>query len=283
MKVIKSVPAMQQYSLAAKKHGKIIGVVPTMGYLHAGHTSLIDLVRAKTEIVIVTIFVNPTQFGANEDLSNYPRDFERDLQLCEQHGADVVFAPEPDDMYCADRSVWVIEEKLSRGLCGRSRPEHFRGVTTVVAKLFNITLPDVAIFGQKDAQQALVLQRMVRDLNFPVEVIVAPIVREADGLAMSSRNRYLSENERKSALCISRSLFNAELQIKKNGLAALGEILSSVWDNIREAGGAIDYVEGLDADTLEPVTEHTVAILIAVAAGFGRARLLDNILVKIKD
>jgi pantoate--beta-alanine ligase len=283
MKIISKIDEMQCFSREARKSGKTIGVVPTMGFLHEGHLSLIDVARSKADVVILTLFVNPTQFAPTEDLDTYPRDFERDRKLCEERGVDIIFAPEASEMYFDDRSTWVTEEKLSKKLCGKSRPVFFRGVTTVVSKLFNITLPDFAVFGQKDAQQALVIKRMVRDLNFPLEIIVAPLVREEDGLAMSSRNRYLTEGERKAALSISKSLFNAEKMVKECGIGAMGEILSIVWDNIREAGGAVDYVEALDADTLEEVSGKTKCILIAAAAGFGNARLIDNILLNLSD
>ncbi|MBU8901950.1 MAG: pantoate--beta-alanine ligase, partial [Victivallales bacterium] len=203
MEIIKTIANMQEYSRQARRDGKRIGVVPTMGYLHSGHVSLIDRARAEADVLIVTLFVNPTQFAPGEDIKDYPRDFRHDCELCEAHGADVLFAPIPEEMYYPDQSVWINEEKLSQKLCGTSRPVFFKGVCTVVAKLFNITLPDFAVFGQKDAQQALIIKRMVRDLNFPVEVIICPLVREKDGMAMSSRNRYLNADERRNALSIS--------------------------------------------------------------------------------
>lgn len=260
---------MQDCALKARRNGQRIGVVPTMGYLHDGHLSLIDQAVKQSDMVVVTIFVNPTQFGPNEDLDKYPRDFERDCALCEQHGAKVVFAPEPAAMYHPDHSTWVIEENLTGGLCGKSRPTHFRGVTTVVAKLFNAVLPDIAVFGQKDAQQALIIRRMVRDLNFPVEIVVAPLIREQDGLAMSSRNRYLSAEERKSALVISQTL----LSLERGNLDA-----QSIRQQITDGGGKVDYVEILDADTLTEITDSTRQILVAVAVYFGSTRLIDNVL-----
>ena len=281
MELIKTIAEMQRFSKSAAKHGKKIGVVPTMGYLHDGHVSLIKQARELSDVVIVTIFVNPAQFGPNEDLDKYPRDFERDWMLCEQNGADAVFAPAADEMYCPDRSTWVIEEKLSQGLCGKSRPVHFRGVTTVVAKLFNATLPDVAVFGQKDAQQAMIIKRMTRDLNFPVEIVVAPIVREADGLAMSSRNKYLSADERKRALAISAALRDAEQMLKAESRRALDCIAQQIIEKIAATGGKIDYVEILDAETLESVSAATRTVLIAVAAFFGATRLIDNVLINL--
>jgi pantoate--beta-alanine ligase len=279
MELISTIAAMQQYSQNAAREGKTVGVVPTMGYLHAGHVSLIKRAQAEVDKVIVTLFVNPTQFGPAEDFSRYPRSFDADWQQCLEAGADVLFAPEAAEMYCPDSSTWVIEEKLTRGLCGKSRPTHFRGVTTVVAKLFNATLPDVAVFGQKDAQQALVIQRMVRDLNFPVKIIIAPIVREADGLAMSSRNKYLSADERARAVVISASIFEAERDLRNADLCTIPAIINRVNVAITNAGGLVDYVELLDADTLEAVVESSSQLLLAVAAFFGKTRLIDNVVI----
>ena len=273
MLIIRTIKEQQQYSTNARKAGKTIGVVPTMGFLHEGHLSLVDEAKKRADIVILTIFINPTQFGPNEDLERYPRDFERDCRLCEERGVDAIFAPEATEMYDPDSSTWVIEEKLSADLCGAKRPGHFRGVTTVVTKLFNATLPDVAVFGQKDAQQAMVLKRMAKDLNFPIEIVVAPLVREPDGLAMSSRNRYLSDDERQRALSISKALFSVH---DNCGADAVDRIT----DTIVGAGGRIDYVEALDADTLEPVTAQSERIIIAVAAFFGQTRLIDNIIIE---
>jgi pantoate--beta-alanine ligase len=273
MLIIRTIKEQQQYSTNARKAGKRIGLVPTMGFLHEGHLSLVDEARKRVDVVILTNFVNPTQFGPNEDLDCYPRDFGRDCQLCEARGVDVVFSPEADEMYVADSSTWVIEEKLSSVLCGASRAGHFRGVTTIVTKLFNATLPDVAIFGQKDAQQTMVLSRMTRDLNFPIEIVVAPLVREPDGLAMSSRNRYLSDDERARALSISKSLFAARDNYDANAIARIIE-------NISAAGGNIDYVEELDAETLEAPTLESRQILIAAAVFFGKTRLIDNIIIE---
>ncbi len=273
MLIIRTIKEQQQYSINARKAGKTIGVVPTMGFLHEGHLSLVDEAKKRVDIVILTIFVNPTQFGPNEDLERYPRDFERDCRLCEERGVDAIFAPDATEMYDPDSSTWVIEEKLSAGLCGVKRPGHFRGVTTVVTKLFNATLPDVAVFGQKDAQQAMVLKRMTKDLNFPIEIVVAPLVREPDGLAMSSRNRYLSDDERQRALSISKALFAAH---DNYDFDAVERITAA----IAESAGRIDYVEALDADTLEPVSAHSERIIIAVAAFFGQTRLIDNIIIE---
>ncbi|MBO5308324.1 MAG: pantoate--beta-alanine ligase [Lentisphaeria bacterium] len=282
MEIFKTAAELQKFALDAKRSGKIIGLVPTMGYLHAGHASLIDIARKKADIVIVSIFVNPTQFGPTEDLDKYPRDFEHDLELCTQHGADVIFAPAPEAMYEADASTWVEEVKLSKVLCGVSRPIHFRGVTTVVAKLFNLTLPDIAVFGEKDAQQLLVIKRMVRDLNFPVEIIAAPLVRQNDGLALSSRNRYLSETEKTNALVLSQSLYAARGAIESHGLEGVDLIIEAMKEKITAAGGRVDYVEALDTANLEPPTAETKEVLLALAVFFGTTRLIDNQIIQVK-
>ncbi len=277
MEIIRTSREMQEKALALRASGKKIVLVPTMGFLHAGHASLIDIARREGGVVVVSIFVNPTQFGPNEDLEKYPRDFKHDCELCTAHGADIVFAPEPAEVYSADHSTWVVEEKLSRGLCGRTRPIHFRGVATVVTKLFNLTQANVAVFGRKDAQQALIIKRMVRDLNMPVRIIVAPLVRDTDNVALSSRNRYLSEAERNAARAISRALLAAEPALRPETAA---KTVTEVRGAIEAAGGRIDYVEALSADTLEPVTADTRSILLAVAAWFGPTRLIDNVLVE---
>ncbi|OGV50601.1 MAG: pantoate--beta-alanine ligase [Lentisphaerae bacterium GWF2_52_8] len=277
MEIINTISDMQAYSAKARRAGRIIGLVPTMGFLHEGHMSLIDIARRESDIVIVSIFVNPTQFGPNEDFSRYPRDFERDCALCKSREVDAVFAPEADEMYPNNSSTWVLEEKLSTGLCGRYRPGHFRGVATIVAKLFLAALPDIAVFGQKDAQQLMVLKRMVRDLNFPIRVIAAPIVREADGLAMSSRNKYLSADERKRALSISQALDAACIAVSE-GERNAEKLLASIREKISGAGGRIDYVEAVDAENLTPVLQIENSILFAVAAFFGSTRLIDNAL-----
>jgi len=273
MKIFNSIKEMQDFSLSRRREGKTLAVVPTMGFLHEGHMSLIDIAKKEADVVVVTIFVNPTQFGPNEDFEKYPRDFERDCNLCKSRGADAVFAPESSEMYQGDQSTWVVEEVLSKGLCGKSRPVHFRGVTTVVAKLFNAVLPDVAVFGQKDAQQLAVLKRMVRDLNFPIKIVPGPIVREDDGLALSSRNKYLSPEERKRALSISSSLSEAAFKKFKN----TAELRDFVISKISSAGGRVDYVETVDAENLEPVETFSQKTLVAVAAYFGTTRLIDNI------
>lgn len=282
MEIFRKVAEMQSFAKKSIREGKKIALVPTMGFLHEGHLSLIDRACKEADVVIVSIFVNPTQFGPTEDLDKYPRDFQRDKDLCEARGASAIFAPEPAEMYAPDRSIWVDEEKLSKKLCGKSRPIHFRGVCTVVSKLFNICLPDVAIFGQKDAQQALIIRRMVRDLNFPVEIIVSPLVREASGLALSSRNKYLTDEQKNDALSLCRSLQIGKDMIEKNGLSCCGEAVKAMSEEITRCHGEIDYVECLDSSTLEEPTDKTVEVIIALAVKFGTTRLIDNILIGVK-
>lgn len=284
MKVISSVSEMQKWAMEQKCAGRKVGVVPTMGFLHEGHLSLVDKVReAGAASVVLTIFVNPTQFGPNEDFDKYPRDLERDLSLCRSKNVDAVFTPAVKDMYPEAISCWVVEEKLSRGLCAVTRPTHFKGVTTVVAKLFNATLPDIAVFGQKDAQQALILKRMVRDLNFPITIVVAPIVREKDGLALSSRNKYLSDDDRARALSISKSLAEVKVKVESGSVRDALKLTDLVKNNITQVGGRVDYVEAVDAENLEPVSGMISGdTLFAVAAYFGKTRLIDNMIVKIK-
>lgn len=278
MQVIKTIREMQKWSMDRKKAGKTVAVVPTMGFLHEGHLSLIDAARANgADAVVVTIFVNPIQFAPNEDFDSYPRDFEHDAALLREKNADAVFAPAVSEMYPAPVTCMVIENKLSKGLCAKTRPTHFNGVTTVVAKLFNATLPDIAVFGQKDAQQARVLKRMVRDLNFPIRMVVAPIVREAGGLAKSSRNKYLSEDERARALVLSRSLLAAK-EMAEKGEKDLAKLTGFIRKEIEAQGGKVDYVEAIDSEELEPVTVRDgKPVMIALAAYFGTTRLIDNI------
>lgn len=275
MQIFQSRRELQQFALAAKRSGKTIALVPTMGFLHEGHTSLMDIARSKADIVIVSIFVNPKQFAPTEDFDRYPRDFEGDLAKCEAHGVDVIFAPEISGMYDGDSSTWVEETVLAQPLCGASRPTFYRGVTTVVAKLFLLAQPDYAVFGLKDAQQCFVIQRMVRDLDFPVEIIPAPLVRDADGLALSSRNRYLSAEERHRALSIHQSLLAAKERIlrEKSYSAALDEAVAAV----SKAGGKVDYIEVLDCDTMDvPNADSSRKVILAAAAFFGTTRLIDN-------
>ena len=281
MNVVRSVPEMRAQADGIRRGGHRLGLVPTMGYLHEGHLALVRESIRRCEFTLVSIFVNPTQFGPHEDFSTYPRDIERDCRLCEQAGADSVFIPPVDEMYAPDRSVTVEEDSLSRGLCGASRPGHFRGVCTVVAKLFNIVRPDVAVFGQKDAQQLAVIRRLTRDLNFPIEIVGVPIVREADGLAMSSRNVHLSPDERGQATGLNRVLRHAEQAIRDGMRDAV--LLREDMDAFlgRDYPGVrVEYIAFVDADTLEPRTTVTGATLIALAARVGETRLIDNTVVQ---
>ena len=280
MKIIRTIHEMQEWSDAKRRNGATIAVIPTMGYLHEGHLSLIDTARRNgADTIVVTIFVNPTQFGPNEDFAKYPRDFERDAKLCESKQVDAVFAPDAEEMYPEDSSTWVIEEKLSQGLCAKTRPTHFRGVTTVVSKLFLATLPHIAVFGQKDGQQARVIKRMVRDLNFPIRIVISPIIREADGLARSSRNKYLSEEEHRNALSLSRGLMKLKAEIE-SGRTDLAALLAELRASIEAASGAVDYIEAVDAETLEPIEKISGSMMFPVAVYFGKTRLIDNILVE---
>jgi pantoate--beta-alanine ligase len=271
-----AIAGMQDWARRHRAAGRRIAVVPTMGFLHEGHLSLIDLARREADVTVVTLFVNPTQFGPGEDLDRYPRNFDRDRELCELRQVDALFAPSAQEMYDSAASTWVEETVLSQGLCGRTRPGHFRGVVTVVAKLFNATLPDVAVFGEKDYQQAMVIRRMVQDLNFPVRILTAPLVREPDGLAMSSRNVRLSPEERERALSLSRSLFAAREAVLA-GERDPAVVAAKVVADAERAGGRVDYVEVVDAVDLSPICEIRGRILVAVAAFFGKTRLIDNV------
>jgi pantoate--beta-alanine ligase len=281
MELIEKIDHLQQRAETLRRSGTKIGVVPTMGFLHEGHQSLIRLAKTRCDVVITTIFVNPTQFAPSEDLANYPRNLARDRQLAEAAGSAIVFHPAPSEMYPPNYATWVTVDELTQMLCGASRPTHFRGVTTIVAKLFNITQPHVAVFGQKDAQQALVIRRMVRDLNFALEIVIAPIVREPDGLAMSSRNVYLTAAEREQAVVLSQALNTARQML------ALGErrperILQAIQRQIREKPLAeIDYTAVVSTENLLPVTPLSGEILIALAVKFGKARLIDNLIVRV--
>lgn len=281
MIIVESVSGMQHLSLKTRASGRLIGLVPTMGALHKGHLSLVRQARERCDFVVLSIFVNPAQFGPGEDYDAYPRDFERDCSLCSAEDVDVIFAPSANEVYSDDSSTCVTEKVLSSGLCGRSRPGHFNGVVTIVAKLFNMVMPDVAVFGQKDAQQVRVIKRMVRDLNFPVEIVIAPTVREPDGLAMSSRNIYLSAEERKSALCVYESLCMAEHDFKAGETNV--EVLRNRMLEIigRHSCVDVDYVDFVDDVTLMPVRCILKNTLVAVAANVGKARLIDNIVLSV--
>lgn len=264
-----------------RKQGLSVGLVPTMGYLHEGHKSLIDRAVEENDKVVVSDFVNPIQFGANEDLSTYPRDIEADKRLCEAAGADLIFHPQPEEMYAPDFSTFVETLNVSAELCGKSRPTHFRGVCTVVNKLFHIVTPDRAYFGQKDAQQLAVVRRMVRDLNMDIEIVGCPIIREEDGLAKSSRNTYLSPREREAALALSKAVFAGEEMIKQGERE--GEKILFRMRTIIEAEpmAKIDYVEMVDADTIEPIEKAQGRVLAAVAVYIGKTRLIDNFITEV--
>ena len=263
-----------------KKQGLIIGFVPTMGFLHIGHKSLIEKARQENDIVVVSIFVNPIQFGPNEDFEKYPRNMEHDLQICIEAGADLVFTPTVEEMYPSKNLVYIDVNELGDGLCGAERPGHFRGVCTVVSKLLSIISPNKAYFGQKDAQQLAIINRMVMDLNIPVEIISCPIIREPDGLAMSSRNTYLSKEERAAALVLSKSLEIAK-QMLMQGERNAEMIKQKIINNIsKEPLARINYVEIVDYIALKPITKIGSPTLIAVAVYIGKTRLIDNLLFK---
>jgi pantoate--beta-alanine ligase len=276
MRVVKALSEMQREALRMRREGRRIGLVPTMGFLHEGHLSLIRRARPLCDRLVVSLFVNPTQFGPSEDLAAYPRDFERDAALCAAAGVDILFAPAAEDMYRRGHSVYVDEGQLARGLCGAFRPGHFRGVLTVVAKLFNIVQPDLAVFGQKDAQQARLVEQMTRDLDFPVQILVAPTVREPDGLAMSSRNAYLSAAERAHATCLYRALRLAEQMVAQGGRdpGAVAEAMRRLIAGV--PGADIEYVEIVDHETLQPAARIGGRTLVALCVRLGRARLIDN-------
>ena len=274
--ILRDPAALQASALAWKRAGRRVGFVPTMGYLHAGHRALMEQARPQADVLVVSIFVNPLQFGPNEDLGRYPRDFARDEALCRDAGVDVIFYPEAATLYAADHSVYVEETRLGQGLCGRARPGHFRGVTTVVAKLFNLVLPDFAVFGEKDAQQLRIIRRMVRDLAFPVEIVAGPTVREADGLAMSSRNAMLKPEERAQATVLRQALDEAE-RLHGAGERSTHRLKAAMQAVLTRAPLAqVDYLEVVDDQTLEPVEAVDRPTLIALAVKFPSARLIDN-------
>jgi pantoate--beta-alanine ligase len=276
VRTITDIRQMQQWADDTRAHGRRIGLVPTMGYLHAGHLSLVALARQHSDVAVASIFVNPMQFGPNEDLDRYPRDIRRDGRLLTEAGADILFLPDPAAMYPEAFQTTVKVERVTRGLCGASRPMHFSGVTTVVAKLFHIVKPHVAIFGRKDYQQFVTIRRMVSDLDMEIEIIGAPIVREPDGLAMSSRNAYLSAAERQAALCLPRALASAEALVQRgeaDGLRLLAAARSVIAD---EPLVRLEYVTLADPDTLEEVSTLGGPTLLALAAHVGNTRLIDN-------
>jgi pantoate--beta-alanine ligase len=279
MKLVKTIEEMRAFRSAMRTGGKRLGLVPTMGALHEGHLSLVRASRNKSDVIAVSIFVNPTQFGPQEDFAKYPRDLESDCALLEREQVDLVFAPSVEAMYPAGAVTWVTVEGMSDRLCGRSRPGHFRGVTTVVSKLFHILEPDAAFFGQKDAAQVAIIRRMVRDLNMPVSIEVCPIIRESDGLALSSRNAYLNPEERKSALVLYRSLQHA-LELFDRGERESAKLISAGKQEFaKEPAARLDYFEILDPDSLESTPVISKRALIAVAAFIGNTRLIDNTVV----
>jgi pantoate--beta-alanine ligase len=281
MEIVKTIEKVKKIVAKAKSAGRKIGFVPTMGALHEGHFSLTRAAKKQTDFVVVSVFVNPTQFGPDEDLAKYPRPFKKDVDACRKLGVDVVFAPIVKQMYPEENITWVNVEKLSEPLCGKSRPGHFRGVATICSKLFNIVGPDIAFFGQKDAQQAIVIQRMAADLNMPQKIVVCPTIREKDGLAMSSRNAYLRPKGRKDAALLYAALQGAEVFI------AAGErkskTLISQMKKILKISRLIkiDYIKIVDAKTLEEIKRVKGKVLIAVAAKIGKTRLIDNCLVNV--
>lgn len=279
MKIVAAVDEVRKQVKEWRAEGLSVGLVPTMGYLHEGHKSLIDKAVEQNDKVVVSVFVNPIQFGPGEDLATYPRDLERDAALCEEAGADLIFHPEKEDMYFDDFCTYVDMDGLTRGLCGKTRPTHFRGVCTVVSKLFHIVQPDRAYFGQKDAQQLAVIRRMVRDLNFDLEIIGCPIIREEDGLAKSSRNTYLTPEEREAATILHKGLLRGE-ELIRNGEKKASVIVKEITDIIQsEPLAKIDYVEVVDFDRIESIDTIEGTVLTAVAVYIGTTRLIDNFII----
>ncbi len=279
MKIIKTPDEMRSHSRNWRSRGLKVGFVPTMGYFHEGHLALMDEAARLSDRVVVSLFVNPAQFGPSEDFNKYPRDTKRDISLAELRGVACLFMPEKADIYLPGHQTWVEVTEISKGLCGRTRPGHFRGVATVVAKLFNIVEPDIAVFGEKDFQQLQVIRQMVRDLNFPVEIHGYPIVREDDGLAMSSRNSYLSESERNDALCLSMAIQKCR-ELLSQGLANRREVVKKLRDFITQTPSArIDYIFLGDPETLNEPEEIPNPALIALAVYIGNTRLIDNAII----
>ena len=280
MEVINSIQEIQQLALRLEKEGKKIGFVPTMGYLHDGHLSLIDLIREPSDILILSIFVNPTQFGAGEDLDKYPRDMERDLTLCRERKVDYIFAPQTDEIYPEGASTYVSEEEISQGLCGEARPIHFKGVTTICAKLFNLVRPAYVALGQKDAQQVVVLKRMIRDLHFPIEVVIGPTLREPDGLAMSSRNSYLNDRQREDALLIYQALQTGKQLVDEKGIRNVDRVKAELMTTLRSGSFIrINYAEVVDREDMQPEKEIELGrSMLVIAVWVDNIRLIDNML-----
>lgn len=276
MKIVETIAEVRKEVKEWRKQGLSVGLVPTMGFLHEGHQSLIERASRENDRVVVSDFVNPVQFGPGEDLASYPRDLARDAAVCEAAGADLIFHPSPEEMYFPDFCTYVNMESLSEELCGKTRPTHFRGVCTVVSKLFHITAPDRAYFGQKDAQQLAIIKRMVRDLNFDIEIVGCPIVREADGLAKSSRNTYLSPEERQAALVLSQAVTLGQ-SMAEQGEKDAEKIVFAMKELIsKEPMARIDYVQAVDGVSMSPVREMKAPVLVAMAVYIGKTRLIDN-------
>ncbi len=278
MEVMTSIEEIQELALRLEKEGKKIGFVPTMGYLHDGHLSLIDLIRERSDILILSIFVNPTQFGAGEDLEKYPRDMDRDLALCRERKVDYIFAPQTDDIYPEGASTYVSEEGVSQGLCGETRPTHFKGVTTICAKLFNLVRPAYVALGQKDAQQVVVLKRMIRDLHFPIEVVIGPTLREPDGLAMSSRNSYLNDRQKKDALLIYKALLAGKRLVDEKGIRNVDRVKAELMTVLRSGSFVrINYAEVVDRENMKPEKEIELGrSMLVIAVWVDNIRLIDN-------
>ena len=280
MEIVKTIAEVRVQVKEWKKAGLSVGLVPTLGFLHEGHKSLIERAAKENDRVVVSDFVNPTQFGPTEDLASYPRDLERDAKLCEDAGASILFNPEVEEMYFDDRTTFVNMDGLTKELCGKSRPIHFQGVCTVVSKLFNIATPDRAYFGQKDAQQLAVIKRMVRDLNFDIEIVGCPIIREEDGLAKSSRNTYLSPEERKAAVILSQALKIGK-ELIEQGETSASKVKTAITEKINtEPLAKIDYVEVVDFNNIEPVENIGDSTLAAIAVYIGKTRLIDNFIIE---
>lgn len=281
MQIVSTVEEVREQVKAWRQQGLSVGLVPTMGYLHEGHKSLIDKAVEQNDRVVVSVFVNPIQFGPGEDLATYPRDLERDAALCENAGASLIFHPEPENMYFDDFCTYIDMSGLTEGLCGKTRPTHFRGVCTVVGKLFNIVEPDRAYFGQKDAQQLAVIRRMVRDLNFNLEIVGCPIIREEDGLAKSSRNTYLSPEERQAAVILHKGLEKGE-ELVRGGEKSAAVVKKAIRDIIEsEPLARVDYVDIVDFDNIQEIDTLGDSVLAAVAVYIGKTRLIDNFIVTV--
>ena len=278
MEVISSISEIQHLTLQLERGGKKIGFVPTMGFLHEGHLSLIDLIRERSDVVILSIFVNPTQFGVGDDLDSYPHDKDRDLELCRDRKVDYVFAPETGEIYLPDATTYVSEEGVSAGLCGQARPTHFKGVTTICAKFFNLCRPNYVAMGQKDAQQVVVIKRMIRDLHFPIELVIGPTIREPDGLAMSSRNAYLNAKQRSDALLLSKALEAGKGLVDQKGVRNVDRVKAELINVLRNGSSLrVNYAEVVDRETMKLDTEIELGrSMLVVAVWVDSIRLIDN-------